>query len=259
MGVARVRIIAWHVLATLALSVLPPGIAVAEPGPRIVGGSRASIVDYPWTVYLRTASGFQYCGGTLVAPSSVLTAAHCTASSGPAEIFVVAGREDTSSEDGVVAAVTRIWIHPEFDRPTYRNDVSVLTLDRSLPYRTLPLATPADAGLYAPGTPADVFGWGITEGGSPSRYLMRASVPVGTDGYCSQGYPEQFDPALMVCAGYPEGGIDACQGDSGGPLVVEGRLIGFTSFGTGCAEPGHPGVYARVSTYSDTIAAQIPP
>jgi secreted trypsin-like serine protease len=56
----------------------------------------------------------------------------------------------------------------------------------------------------------------------------------------------------MICAGYPEGGTDTCQGDSGGPLLVylpDGtpRLVGATSFGEGCAEPGYPGVYAELT------------
>ena len=63
----------------------------------------------------------------------------------------------------------------------------------------------------------------------------------------------------MLCAGYPEGGIDACKGGSGRPLVVNGGLIGIVSSGEGCAKPGEPGeprVYTRVSTYAGDIAVQ---
>jgi len=78
-----------------------------------------------------------------------------------------------------------------------------------------------------------------------------AQVPVTTDQYCDNAYGS-FDGETMVCAGYPEGGVDTCQGDSGGPLfgrnaAGELRLTGATSFGNGCAEPGYPGVYARVA------------
>jgi secreted trypsin-like serine protease len=63
----------------------------------------------------------------------------------------------------------------------------------------------------------------------------------------------------MVCAGYAEGGIDARQGDSGGPLVVGDTLIGIVSFGDGCGKAGKPGVYTRVSAYTDDIEAQAKP
>ena len=64
----------------------------------------------------------------------------------------------------------------------------------------------------------------------------------------------------MVCAGYPSGGSDTCQGDSGGPLVVQKSptddsaiVYGVVSWGIGCARPGYPGVYTRVTKYVDWI------
>lgn len=209
-------------------------------------------------VYLATASGFQYCGGTLVAPNKVVTAAHCTVGDSPSAVRVVAGRDDKNSTAGVVARVTRIWIHPSYRDVTLGYDVSVLTLDRNLTYGTLPIATSSDTGLYAAGTSGTILGWGTTSsGGSASRYLLKATVPVVSSTSCANSYGTDYKSAHMVCAGYTQGGTDTCQGDSGGPLVAGGKLIGITSWGEGCAAAGYPGVYARVSAYATQIQAQI--
>ncbi|GAA3869644.1 serine protease [Saccharothrix violaceirubra] len=246
------------VVAAVLLPVAGVSAAAADPGATIVGGTRASTAQYPWVVYLATTSGYQYCGGTLVAPNKVLTAAHCTEDDVASSVLVVAGRDDKNSSAGTAARVTRIWIHPSFSSVTRGYDVSVLTLDRNLTQATLPVATAADANLYTAGTSTTILGWGTTRaGGQPSRYLLRASVPVTGDQTCSAGYGSQYKPQHMVCAGLPQGGVDTCQGDSGGPLVAGGKLIGVTSFGEGCASARYPGVYARVSSYETEIRQQL--
>ena len=99
---------------------------------------------------------------------------------------------------------------------------------------------------------ATIAGWGTTsEGGDTPDTLQEAQVPVTTDATCAGAYSD-FDPATMVCAGYPQGGTDTCQVDSGGPLfgrtaAGDLKVVGATSFGEGCARAGKPGVYARVA------------
>ena len=56
----------------------------------------------------------------------------------------------------------------------------------------------------------------------------------------------------MVCAGYSSGGVDTCQGDSGGPLIIGGVLAGIVSWGDGCADAQYPGIYTRLTTFSNT-------
>ncbi|MFD9733831.1 S1 family peptidase [Umezawaea sp. NPDC059074] len=229
----------------------------ADVTPFVVGGTRATISQYPWTVYLASTSGSQFCGGTLVKGTKVVTAAHCVAGRSASSTRVVWGREDKQSTAGVVASVTRIWVHPNYQGTSTGSDVAVLTLDRSISSTYLPLATPSDTSLYAAGTSTTILGWGTTSsGGSASRYLLKATVPVTSDATCKTAYP-QYSPTSMVCAGYPQGGVDTCQGDSGGPIVAGGKLIGATSWGRGCAAAGYPGVYARVASYYDLLTAQI--
>ncbi|MET1075061.1 MAG: serine protease [Umezawaea sp.] len=250
MGDTKRRLAAFvAVLAALLTCTAPAGA-----DERIVGGDRVSIAAHPWVVYLTDANGFQFCGGTLVAPTKVLTASHCAVGRSAGEFRVVAGREDKQGKAGVVSTVTEVWVHPGYVSADRGQDVAVLTLGRKLPYSPLPLAGAADARLYAAGTSAYVYGWGrVSEQGATSRYLLGATVPLSTDGDCLDAYP-QYDGTQMVCAGFAAGGVDTCQGDSGGPLVSGGKLIGVTSWGEGCARAGKPGVYARVAAFEDELA-----
>jgi trypsin len=232
------------------------GSGGAEEG-RVVGGQRATTSAAPWVVYLTDDSGFQFCGGTLVAPTKVVTAAHCTAAAPDRKIFAVVGRDDKQSKGGRSVAVTKTWVSPTFTSVGNGLDVSVLTLASPVTAATLPLATAGDTALYAPATAATIYGWGSTsENGTPSRYLLSATVPIRDESYCKAG-ASNYDPSLLTCAGYDDGGVDTCQGDSGGPLVAGGKLIGITSFGDGCARAGKPGYYTRVGPNASIIAAQI--
>lgn len=230
--------------------------AGVRPGPHIVGGEAASTADYPWTVSL-TVEGGKWCGGTLVAPNKVVTAAHCTEGYSATDFGVIAGRTDLRTNEGTVAKVTKLWQHPDFKGVESGDDVSVLTLDKDLPYKTLPLVDSGDTALYAEGTDVMTLGWGrITEGGADSPTLRKVTVPVTSDQTCSSAY-DKYLSGKMVCAGLPEGGKDSCQGDSGGPLTAGGKLVGIVSWGDGCARAKKPGIYTRVISYLDDIKAQL--
>ena len=104
------------------------------------------------------------------------------------------------------------------------------------------------------------MGWGATsEGGSTSRYLLKAQVPFVSDSVCGSSYGRQLVASDMLCAGPLAGGTDTCQGDSGGPMVksVNGAWVqvGIVSWGNGCARRNYPGVYTEVSTFASAISA----
>lgn len=241
----------------IAAGTVAIGLNQAGADQQIVGGDRASIADHGYTVFLTTADGFQYCGGTLVADDKVVTAAHCAVGRKPADVVVVAGREDKESDAGMTSPVTEMWVHPSFTDVRSGSDVAVLTLARSMPYDTVDLAGDSDEEVYSPGVVGTILGWGRTSvDGEASRFLLKAEVPMIADASCKKSYPA-FKATAMACAGVAQGGVDACQGDSGGPLIVDGTLVGITSWGEGCAAPGKPGVYTRVATYSDTLSEQI--
>jgi trypsin len=208
-----------------------------------------------------TAEGAPFCGGTLVAARKVVTAAHCVTTNGspdPAASFrVVAGRTDMRTNEGTTDEVIGVWVHPGFVSAAQGSDVAVLTLALPLRYQPLPMVGAGDTASYAPGTQATVLGWGRTgENDQQSSTLRSVTVPIVADADCARAEPDFKSPA-MVCAGVPQGGRDACLGDSGGPMVVAGRLAGLVSWGEGCARPGKPGVYTRLATYRDQVAAQV--
>jgi trypsin len=240
--------------SSAAASDTPAAQSPAEP--YVVGGESASTTDYPWVVALTTPAGESaYCGGALVTPDRVVTAAHCVSGYVLANIRVVAGRTDLRSDEGEERTVLRAWLHPDYQSPTEGADVAVLFLDRAVSYGTVPLETDQDA--YVPGLPGTILGWGYTSESGPSSPVLRsAAVSLVADSDCAATFQE-FDPETMVCASAPDGRMDACYGDSGGPLIADGRLIGIISWGSGCARQGTPGVYTRVAFYAAAIDAQL--
>src|SRR5262245_43904814 len=141
---ATSRIIRLLLATALAAAAVVIGLANAGATQDIVGGGRASIAQFPYVVYLATPDGFQFCGGTLVNTNKVVTAAHCTEGKGPADILVVAGREDKESGAGMTSAVSGVWVHPQFTDVRFGADISVLTLATRLPYQPLALPSKGD-------------------------------------------------------------------------------------------------------------------
>ena len=130
------------------------------------------------------------------------------------------------------------------------------------------LSTPAKLNQYvypvalptycaASGKPCLTSGWGNTMSSVSGDKLQALDLYILMDSHCEmEDYKLsilRFDPETMICAGFPQGGKDSCQGDGGGPLVCNGELQGITSWGWGCAEIGHPGVYTRVCKFNDWL------
>ncbi|WP_225830670.1 trypsin-like serine protease [Streptomyces sp. NK08204] len=248
-------LVATAAAAATALVTAPTATAAPQP---IVGGTATTTAAYPFVVQITDASGNQFCGGTLVGARKVVTAAHCMAGETTGGVRVVGGRTYLNGTDGTVSRVSRIWIDPGYTDATNGHDVAVVTLATTMPYTPVSYVSSSQTGMYAAGTTARVLGWGTTsENGSSSNQLRTATVPVASDTVCRSSYGSDFVQSDMVCAGYTSGGVDTCQGDSGGPLLVRGVLAGITSWGEGCAEAGYPGIYTRLTTFSDLVTAQV--
>ncbi|MFE1441583.1 S1 family peptidase [Streptomyces sp. NPDC058739] len=256
-AVAKKSAVTLAATAAAAATALVAAPASAAPNP-IVGGSTTTTSTYPFMMQITDASQNQFCGGTLVAPTKVVTAAHCMVGETTGSVRVVGGRTYLNGTNGTVSRVSRIWIHPNYSDATNGEDVAVLTLSTSMPYTTARYVTSSQTGVYAAGTTARVVGWGTTsESGSSSNQLRTATVPTVSDSSCRTSYGSDYVAGEMVCAGYTSGGVDTCQGDSGGPLLIGGVLAGITSWGEGCARAGYPGVYTRLTSFSSLVTAQV--
>ncbi|MER6567672.1 serine protease [Streptomyces sp. NPDC001093] len=237
----------------------------------VVGGFPIDVSQAPWTVALSSRDRFggtragQFCGGVAIAPTAVLTAAHCLSEdvlgappNRVPDFRVIAGRTDLLSDEGQEIAVRDARINPGYDSATNAGDFAVLTLAKPLPQSAVIGMAGAGDPAYKAGTQALVSGWGDTTGkGAYAHRLYAAHVRVLPDDLCARSYPSGPDGTYragsMLCAGEAAGGPDACQGDSGGPLVAGGRLIGLVSWGSGCGRRGSPGVYTRVSEVVRTL------
>jgi LPXTG-motif cell wall-anchored protein len=240
-----------------------------EIDPRIVGGEDAPEGEYPFVTYLtiETPEGTFACGGSLYAPDTILTAAHCVNGTGPADnITAHFGSVDLASED--IVTYTSEYV--------YSGNISGIPNDWALVKLTEdvegidPVDVVTDDSLDG-GTVVDdeevpgftVIGWGdLEEGaGEGSQFLQQVRVPAVSDEDCAAAYGADFTADAELCGGDLEnGGVDSCQGDSGGPLLVPNEGDGYTqvgvvSWGNGCAQPGFPGIYTQLSNFADKIAA----
>jgi len=273
-------------LTTIALALAPSAADASEHKvePRIVGGSQVgSIAEVPWQVLVWVESPDSqfrlYCGGSVVSPSRIATAAHCVVDDDgevvPASwVTVYAGSTNWFGFKQVRDAAA-VSPHPGYSTETYAYDAAVIELEEPL---TLgPGVQPIELAETDPpvGAMLQVSGWGTTTayhpeednpGDSPDD-LMAVLVPLWDAEDCKDVYGIYFSELLHLCAG--EAGKDSCQGDSGGPLVHHAaggpRLVGIVSAGAGCAWPNLPGIYTRVTAVREfllsapAVGASAPP
>jgi trypsin len=197
----------------------------------------------------------QFCGGTLVAPDRVMTAAHCVAGKDATRVEAVVGADNLCRGrpiDGVRLGVRKVETHPRYDAASAAFDLALLTIDHRFPDAIHPIGR-ADLS----DGPAVALGWGRASlGGVPACRLIRNDLELLGDRRCTARIDlsgeRAFDPSSMTCAIRADGS-DACVGDSGGPLFIgptldEAVLVGVVSWGRGCGT-GVPGVYAQADVW----------
>ncbi|XP_019766389.2 uncharacterized protein LOC109541840 isoform X2 [Dendroctonus ponderosae] len=231
--------------------------------------------EYPWQVAILKKDpkeSVYVCGGTLIDPLHILTAAHCVKQYTNFDLRVRLGEWDVNHDVEFYPYIERdiasLTVHPEFYAGTLANDIAVLRMSTPVDWTKHPHISPAC--LPHPqddytGARCWTTGWGKDAFGDFGKYqniLKEVDVPVVGFGQCQRqlqntrlGYEFKLHPGF-VCAGGEEG-KDACKGDGGGPMVCERggtwQLVGVVSWGIGCGQIGVPGVYVRVAHYLDWI------
>jgi hypothetical protein len=238
-----------------------------DPHPeRIVGGTQAPPGAWPSQAailfHLEPDNYFaQYCGGTVLSATWVMTAAHCVLGDSPADVDVLTGTQNLAS-GGVRVRASQLKIVPGYDPFTERRDLALIRLARPVRARAMPYV---EQGATVPaGTDLVTTGWGQTFLPSPDDFptrLRQVHVPAVGDGPCQTAYGSRMFIDSMFCAGdMVDGGEDSCSGDSGGPIsrLVSGTWVqvGLVSWGDDCALADKPGVYTRLAAFSNWVTDQ---
>lgn len=270
LGPVRIGRAGKLIALAVALAAIAPGAAGAyaqpeEPlaGERIIAGEVADPAAWPSIAALyfeppgSRGREFLICGGTVIAPRHVLTAAHCVEGARASRLALVVGRPDLRDKSaGQRLDVRSVQVDPAYSPPFFRGDFAVLELSADAIVAPAVLPNPAQDEAATPvGAPVRVAGWGGTKpsGGATSKVLLTASESVVEDRSCKRFYRRGFDVRRQICVRGDKvaGGINgACYGDSGGPLMAdtpEGPLLVGVVSGGGIRCATQPEYYARVS------------
>jgi secreted trypsin-like serine protease len=277
----RLAAFACAVFVALIVLVAAAPQGKAEPGSgaqaSIIGGHSASIAEFPSLAYLigEDATGAFSCTGTVIAPRVILTAGHCVENLEAGAMYpdgsfaVATGVANLKRiERSQISEVEQAVVFPGFTPKKLHGDAGLLILAEPVAAPPLPLATAADAALYAGGSPIDIAGWGQTNPrvpGGPAQLQAGSSVvlPPGECKDKTKRYEPDYVTAQQVCAvDIPSKKSGACHGDSGGPAIAHRAdgtpvEIGIVSTGGPNCNLALPNIFTRVDYISTWVAGWV--
>jgi secreted trypsin-like serine protease len=243
----------------------PDGSPAAGGQPLIVGGGPATASGWEFVAGLKLRKSSFICGGAVIAPTRVLTAAHCVKGIKRRKLVAAVGSPWLSGpRAGPRIPVVRVRVHPDYNGRKVIHDLAVLTLRRPVAVTPIELPTAREAkAATKPGNTVRVAGWGARSawGFRISRRLKSARQRTHRAKNCRRAYGKAgFRGSSMICAlgglvrrfrGHLNFRATDCFGDSGGPLVAGTpagpRLVGIVSAGVFPCGLGGPSIYSRVS------------
>jgi trypsin len=250
----------------LALAPAATATGAASSSPRIVGGGKANAAGWQFAVALEQKR-FLTCSGSLIAPTEVLTAAHCVKSGKRRQLSVFAGSPWISpGRRAPRIKVAAVIVDPAYNGRRDAHDFAVLTLASAPQAQPIALATASESkAATRPGRIARSAGWGTRSawGFNIAQRLKTTKERVLRARRCDRAYGKSrgFQGTSMICAlgkrirrthGRLPFHATSCEGDSGGPLVADTpagpRLIGAVSSGAFPCGLGGASIYARIAS-----------
>nr|XP_022913020.1 chymase-like [Onthophagus taurus] len=244
-----------------------------KPSLRIVAGFDCNPVEYPFyaLVIISSNKGNKICGGSLVAPNFVLTAAHCCVENDTKRYNIQTGTESIDGKFDYKVNVTDIYIHAKYDPKEYNYDACMLKLHmqickrQSTDYLDIAFFDYSKFNILTQCSRVISAGFGVQHRNErkgilqdhfpfPKKNLQCTLLTLLSNKECSKFWKKGFYNDTMLCAIDPTPRkSDVCYGDSGGPLMCGDIQIGIISYSRGCGFNNTPGVFTKVSKIKDFI------
>ncbi|XP_054137624.1 cathepsin G-like [Melozone crissalis] len=229
---------------------------------RIIGGTKVKAHSRPYMAYLKieNSSDIYTCGGFLIRPDAVLSAAHCVDKKGRAvRVTVILGAHNINSRERSQQKIrVRQWvIHPEYSHEGFKNDIVLLKLkprariNKNVQFISIPRRNER----VREGALCTVSGWGRTsDTGNKTNVMREVKLKVQKEKICQHRIPN-YQPQSMICVGDENNKKATSHGDSGGPLVCKKKAHGIVSHAL--KENRFPEAFTRISHFEPWIREQL--